>query len=221
MGAGGLYQQTACESSPHKNQIDTWLNEGISAAEISRRLLANYGEKISDRSVMKYKKYREEHLRQELREDPVFQGKMEMVTEKLNTGIGKIREVDILGRLGTIIEDSAEMLADAKDRQIQVRNAQDFRFVSQTMLDAIKVYGDTMLKVQKMDAINQNPELLKPTQINVNVKSALVDILSGAMGAGDYTVIDQLRAGMGMDVPGNVIDVDSKELGAVEDGDNE
>lgn len=221
MGAGGLYQQTACESSPHKNQIDTWLNEGISAAEVSRRLLANYGEKISDRSVMKYKKYREEHLRQELREDPVFQGKMEMVTEKLNTGIGKIREVDILGRLGTIIEDSAEMLADAKDRQIQVRNAQDFRFVSQTMLDAIKVYGDTMLKVQKMDAINQNPELLKPTQINVNVKSALVDILSGAMGAGDYTIIDQLRAGMGMDVPGNVIDIDSEELGAVEDGDNE
>lgn len=220
MGAGGLYQQTACESSPHKNQIDTWLNEGVSAAEISRRLLANYGEKISDRSVMKYKKYREEHLRQELREDPVFQGKMEMVTEKLNTGIGKIREVDILGRLGTIIEDSAEMLADAKDRQIQVRNAQDFRFVSQTMLDAIKVYGDTMIKVQKMDAINQNPELLKPTQINVNVKSALVDILSGAMGAGDYTVIDQLRAGMGMDVPGNVIDaeiVDSEEVGAEED----
>lgn len=210
----GQYQ-TACEASPHKNQIDTWLNENVSAAEISRRLLANYGEKISDRSVMKYKKYREEHLRQELREDPVFQGKMEMVTEQLNTGIGKIREVDLIGRLSAIIDDSAEMLADAKSRQVQIRTAQDFRFVSQTLLDAIKVYGDTMLKVQKMDAISQNPELLKPTQINVNVKTALVDILAGAMKSGDYTVVDQLRAGMGMAT--NVIDVDAEEFGAVEE----
>lgn len=212
----GMYQ-LACEASPHRIQIDTWLNEGLASTEISRRLLAQFGEKISDRSVMKYKKYREHRIQEELKKDPQYMAKMNSVQDELNAGIGKIKEVDLIGKLSTAIEDSAELLAQAKAQGIAIRNMQDYRFVSQTMLDAIKIYGDTMLKAQKMQKIEDDPSLLKPTSININVKSALIDMLSGAIGQGDYGVIDKLREGIGMSA--DVVDVNPDDLkNADEDG---
>lgn len=194
--AVGAYQ-TACEASPNKLQIDTWLNEGRSAIWISKELKAKYDESISDKSINKYKKYRDEFLKHELEKTPEYQGKMQHLNEQLVDGIGKIRQVDVMGRLADTIDQCAEMLNVARDDQIRIKNAQDMRFISQTMLDAIKIYGDTVLKAQRFNAVENDPTLLKPTTININVKTALVDILKGAMNSGDngYELIDRLRRG--------------------------
>lgn len=195
--AVGAYR-TLCEDSPHKIQIDTWLTEGKSCLWISRQLKIQFSENISDKSVNKYKKYREEFLQKELEKSPLYQNKMNMLNQQLVNGIGKIREVDIMGRLADIIDYSADLLSDARDNDIQIRNAQDIRFTSQTLLDAIKIYGETVLQAQRFSKIEQDPSLLKPQTININIKSALVEVLQSAMKDGDngYAIIDKLRNGV-------------------------
>lgn len=190
--AVGAYQ-TACEASPNRQQIDQWLNEGKAAAWISRELNRLYGEKISDRSIMKYKKYRDEWIQQEIEKDPLYQAQTQEIREQLNDGIGKIRKIDTISRLADVIDDSATMLQQAKEDQVKIRTAQDFKFVAGTMLDAIKLYGDTVLKAQRFEKVNEDPSLLRPTTINVNVKAALTDILGNAMKTGGYDLIDKLR----------------------------
>ena len=190
--AVGAYQ-TACEASPNRQQIDQWLNEGKAAAWISRELNRLYGEKISDRSIMKYKKYRDEWIQQEIEKDPLYQAQTQEIREQLNDGIGKIRKIDTISRLADVIGDSAAMLQQAKEDQVKIRTAQDFKFVAGTMLDAIKLYGDTVLKAQRFEKVNEDPSLLRPTTINVNVKAALTDILGNAMQTGGYDLIDKLR----------------------------
>lgn len=190
--AVGAYQ-TACEASPNRQQIDQWLNEGKAAAWISRELNRLYGEKISDRSIMKYKKYRDEWIQKEIEKDPLYQAQTQEIREQLNDGIGKIRKIDTIGRLADVIDDSAAMLQQAKEDQVKIRTAQDFKFVAGTMLDAIKLYGDTVLKAQRFEKVNEDPSLLRPTTINVNVKAALTDILGNAMQSGGYDLIDKLR----------------------------
>lgn len=211
--AVGAYQ-TACEASPNRQQIDEWLNEGKSAAFISRELKSRFGESISDRSVMKYKKYRDDWIQKQIEQDPLYQAQTQEIREQLNDGIGKIRKVDVISKLGDVIDDSASMLLQAKQNQIQIRNAQDFKFVAGTMLDAIKLYGDTVLKAQRFDKVNEDPSLLRPTTINVNVKSALADILGEVMHAGGYELIDKLRNGALHD---GVIDAEFTE----KDGDDD
>lgn len=190
--AVGAYQ-TACEASPNRQQIDQWLNEGKAAAWISRELNRLYGEKISDRSIMKYKKYRDEWIQKEIEKDPLYQAQTQEIREQLNDGIGKIRKIDTISRLADVIDDSAAMLQQAKEDQVKIRTAQDFKFVAGTMLDAIKLYGDTVLKAQRFEKVNEDPSLLRPTTINVNVKAALTDILGNAMQSGGYDLIDKLR----------------------------
>lgn len=190
--AVGAYQ-TACEASPNRQQIDQWLNEGKAAAWISRELNRLYGEKISDRSIMKYKKYRDEWIQQEIEKDPLYQAQTQEIREQLNDGIGKIRKIDTISRLADVIDDSAAMLQQAKEDHVKIRTAQDFKFVAGTMLDAIKLYGDTVLKAQRFEKVNEDPSLLRPTTINVNVKAALTDILGNAMQSGGYDLIDKLR----------------------------
>lgn len=190
--AVGAYQ-TACEASPNRQQIDQWLNEGKAAAWISRELNRLYGEKISDRSIMKYKKYRDEWIQKEIEKDPLYQAQTQEIREQLNDGIGKIRKIDTISRLADVIDDSATMLQQAKEDQVKIRTAQDFKFVAGTMLDAIKLYGDTVLKAQRFEKVNEDPSLLRPTTINVNVKAALTDILGNAMKTGGYDLIDKLR----------------------------
>lgn len=190
--AVGAYQ-TACEASPNRQQIDQWLNEGKAAAWISRELNRLYGEKISDRSIMKYKKYRDEWIQQEIEKDPLYQAQTQEIREQLNDGIGKIRKIDTISRLADVIDDSAAMLQQAKEDRVKIRTAQDFKFVAGTMLDAIKLYGDTVLKAQRFEKVNEDPSLLRPTTINVNVKAALTDILGNAMQSGGYDLIDKLR----------------------------
>lgn len=124
-----------------------------------------------------------------------------MVTEEFNKSVAKIQKVDLIGRLSELIEDSAEMLQDAKMRDIQINNVKDMRMIQQTMLDAISAYGETMLNAQKFNEINNDPTLLqnKQTTININVKSTLADILKGAMedGGNGFSIIDKLRSGIG------------------------
>lgn len=192
--AVGAYK-TACEDSPNKLQIDAWLTDGKSAIWISRELMAQFNEKISDKSILKYKKYREEFLQKELEKSPLYQNKMNMLNQQLVDGIGKIREVDVIGKLADIVEYSAELLNDARDRDVHIKSAQDIRFVSQTMLDAIKIYGETVLQAQRFNKIEEDPTLLKPTTININVKAALTDVLSQAMNGNNFDIIDRLRNG--------------------------
>lgn len=198
----GSYQ-LACEASPNKQQIDMWLNEGKPMKWISDQL-KEMGDYISVNSITKYKKYREEHIQEELMADPVYQAKVYEVNEQLNESIAKIKKVDMLGELATIIDHSAELLADARDNGIEVRSVKDLRMVQQTMLEAIQVYGDTMLKAQQYAAVQDDPSLLqkKQTTINVNIQAALTDILKNAMANGQkgdasgYSIIDALRNGI-------------------------
>lgn len=208
--AVGSYQ-TACEASPHKWQIDQWLNEGKSAAWISRELSKQFGEHISDRSVMKYKKYREDWIQQEIEKDPAYQAQTQAIQEQLNDGIGKIQKIDCIARLAQVIDDSAGLLQKAKEDQIAIRSAQDWKFVAGTMLDAIKLYGDTVLKAQRFEQVQQDPSLLRPTTININVKQTLTDILGEAMRTGGYDLIDKLRGSVGADTVG-VMDAEYEEV---------
>lgn len=213
--AVGAYQ-TACEASPFKQQIDEWLNEGKAAAWISRELNNRFGEKISDRSIVKYKKYRDEWVQKEIEKDPLYQAKTTEIREQLNDGIGKIKKIDTISKLSDIIDDSADMLLRAKGDEIRIRNAQDFKFVADTMLNAIKLYGDTVLKAQRFDKVNEDPSLLRPTTINVNVKSALKDILGEVMHNGGYDLIDKLRTGAMHD---GIVDAEFSEVeDDIEDG---
>ena len=194
----GMYQ-LGCEASPHRQKIDAWINEGKTNKWISEQLRELDGY-ISPTSISKYRKHRDEIIIKELEETPEFQAKQMMVTEQFNQSVAKIQKVDLIGRLSGLIEDSAELLADAKARDIQINSIKDMRMVQQTMLDAISVYGETMLNAQKYDEINNNPSLLQNnnTTININIKSALTDILKGAMedGANGYAIIDKLRSGI-------------------------
>lgn len=192
--------QLGCESSPHRQQIDVWINEGKANKWISEQL-RDMGGYISPQSIAKYKKHRDEIIMKELEETPEFQAKQMMVTEQFNQSVAKIQKVDLIGRLSEIIEDSAELLEDAKMRGIQINSVKDMRMIQQTMLEAISAYGETMLNAQKFAEIQNDPSLLqnKSTTININVRDTLTDILKGAMtdGSDGYSIIDRLRAGIG------------------------
>ena len=194
----GMYQ-LGCEASPHRQQIDQWINEGKANKWISDQL-KEMGGYISPQSIAKYKKHRDEIIMKELEETPEFQAKQMMVTEEFNKSVAKIQKVDLVGRLSELIEDSAELLEDAKMRGIQINSVKDMRMVQQTMLDAITAYGETMLNAQKFAEIQNDPSLLqhKSTTINIDVKMALTDILKGAMEGGEngYGLIDRLRTGI-------------------------
>lgn len=199
-GVTGSYQ-LACEASKNKLQIDTWLNEGQSLVWISEQL-AKLGDYISVNSISKYKKVRDKMIQKELEATPAFIAKQAEVTGQLNASIAKIQTVDLVGRLSELIEDSADLLQQAKDDDIRINSVKDMRMVQQTMLDAISIYGDTMLKAQEFDAIQNNPDLLKKstTTINLNVRDTISDILKGVISNGEesgYNLIDRLRAGIG------------------------
>lgn len=208
--------QMACEISPNKQQIDIWLNEGRSSMWISRELKAKHNESISDKGITKYRKKREEMLQESLMQDPTYQNKMNFINQQLIDGVGRIKEVNIIDKLADTIEHCSDLLNDARDNDIQIRNAQDIRFIQMSLLDAIKVYGDTVLKMQKYTEIKNDPTLLKPTTINVNVKSALTDILKEVMqnGGNGFSLIDQLRTGIRSDVyGGNTGDIGDNRSG--------
>lgn len=198
LGGEGKYK-LACEASPNKQQIDAWLNEGKPITWISNQL-KEMGDYISTNSIVKYKKYREEYMKKELEELPEFQAKQKEIQEVLNDKVGEIKVVDLMGNLSNLIEDSAELLAQAKTEGIQIHSIKDMRMIQQTMLDAINAYGETMLNAQKFQEINKDPSLLKNgnTTINVEIKSALSDILKSAIqeGGDGYGLIDTLRNGI-------------------------
>lgn len=192
--------QLGCEASPHRQQIDAWINEGKTNKWISEQL-RDLGGYISPTSIAKYKKHRDEIIMKELEETPEFQAKQMMVTEQFNQSVAKIQKVDLIGRLSELIEDSAEMLEDAKVRGIQINNVKDMRMVQQTMLDAITAYGETMLNAQKFAEIQNDPSLLqnRNTTININIRDTLTDILKGAVNGGGtdgFSIIDKLRSGI-------------------------
>lgn len=211
----GTYQ-TACEMSPNRTQIDLWLNEGKSNLWISRELQSRFDEKISDKAIGKYRKYREQHIQEELSADPNFQKKMAYADQQLSTSIGKMQTVNVIDHLADTINHCAEMLAQAKVDDIKIKNVQDMRFVSMTMLDAIKQYGDVMLKMQRFNAVENDPTILKPQTININIRGALTDMLKGAMASGSdgYALIDKLRAG----VAGKTVEVMDYGDSTEEDG---
>jgi hypothetical protein len=194
---------TAVEKSRYRQQVDIWFNENVSNAEISRRL-REMGEDISDVSIGKYRRYREDFIAAELTEDPITQGKLQTVNQALVDGASKVKEIDVLGHLSTIIEQTSSIIARAVEDpgQIEVKNAQQLRFMQQTMLDSLRLYGDTMATIQKMQAIKKDPELLRPQVINTNVKDVLYDILGGMDANARTRLIDKLRGSAGESEPG-------------------
>lgn len=192
--------QTACEASPHKDQINIWINEDKPNAWISREL-NKLGERISDKSIAKYRSYRDQYITKQMEKDPVYQGQIQKANEAFIDSASKIKSVNILQHLTDTIENCADMIADAKERDIQIKSVQDMRFMQMSMLDAIKLYSETILKAQKFEAIEKNPELLRPQTININVKSALKDVLMEVMksGGNGFELIDKLRTGIGSD----------------------
>jgi hypothetical protein len=198
----GSYQ-LACEASPHKDQIDTWLNERKPFTWISAQL-KELGNPISTNSISKYAQYRDDMIKKDLEELPEFQAKKQEIQERLNDSVAKIQTVDLIGRLGEVIGDSALLLQQAKTDDIRINSVKDLRMVQQTMIEAVKVYGETMLNAQKFKAISDDPSLLqnKNTTININVKNALTDILRGVIadGGDGFNLIDKLRTGIGQSV---------------------
>ena len=190
MSKRGLYA-TACEESPHKTQIDQWLNEGKSYSWISKQLTA-LGDKISDKSISKYDKYRNNRIQEELMKDPDYQAQIKQANATLVDEVSKIKQVNVLNHIAETIEHCADLVQGAKLDDIRVKNVQDLRYVQMTMLEALKLYGDTILKAQQMQKIEDNPELLKPT-VNVNVKNVLIDMLSGADEETKFKMIDNIR----------------------------
>ena len=193
---------TACEASQHKQYIDKWLNEGKSCTYISDKLRELYNEQISAVSVNKYKKLRDDWIQKEIEKTPIYQAKTKEIENQFNDSVGKIKKVDVISRLSDIIDDAASYLEEAKkDETIKIRNMKDYSFVTGTLLDAVKLYGDTMLKAQRMGEIDKDPTLLKPTTINVNVKSALTDILNKSINTNGYELVDKLRGGNTDNIP--------------------
>ena len=197
----GSYQ-LACESSPNKQQIDIWLNENKPIKWISEQL-KEMDDYISPNSISKYKKYRDEYIQQELMKSPDYQAKVYEVNEQLIESVGKIKKVDMIAELSTIISDSAELLQDAKYNDVKINTVKDLRMVQQTMLEAINIYGDTVLKAQEFAKVEQDPSLLRKNNavISTDVKSALADILKSAIngeedGISGYDIIDKLRNGI-------------------------
>lgn len=190
MSKRGLYA-TACEESPHKNKIDQWLNEGKSYSWISKQLSA-LGDKISDKSISKYDKYRNNQIQEKLMEDPMYQAQVKQANETLVEEVGKIKQVNVLNHIAETIQHCADLVEGAKLDDIRVKSVQDLRYVQMSMLEALKLYGDTMLKAQQMQKIEDDPELLKPT-VNINVKNVLVDMLSGADEETRFKMIDSIR----------------------------
>lgn len=200
--ADGMYQ-LGCEASPHKDKIDAWINENKTNKWIADQLKELDGY-ISPTSIAKYRKHRNEIIIKEVQATPAFQAKQQMVEQQFNESVAKIQKVDLIGRLSGLIEDSAQLLEQAKYDDIKINSVKDLRMVQQTMLDAISVYGETMLNAQKFKEIEEDPSLLqnKNTTININVISALTDILQGAVSEGStdgFSLIDKLRGGISHD----------------------
>lgn len=189
--------KSAVDSSPNRDQIDRWLNEGRAIKWISNEL-NGLGDYISPATLSKYKKKRELRVKEDLESMPQFEAKQKAVTQLVNDKISQIQTVDLMGNLSKLIDDSAQLLADAKERNIQINNVKDMRMIQQTMLDAITAYGETMLNAQKFQEINKDPSLLKSgnTTVNIEIKNILSDVLKSSIkegGEGAYGLIDKLR----------------------------
>lgn len=190
----GLYA-TACEKSPFRNKIDQWMNEGRSDAWISRQL-DSLGDPISDVSVGKYRKYREQHLQEELADDPIYQAKVGMINKNMVEEIGKIKEINVINHLADTIDHCAQLIEQSKDDDIKIKKVQDLRYVQMTMLETIKLYGDIVVQAQRYAKVEENPDLLKPA-VTVNVKEVLVDILGGMDDEQRFNIIDGVRERIG------------------------
>ena len=205
MSNRGMYA-TACEQSPHKNKIDQWLNENKSFSFISKQLEA-LGEKISDKSISKYAKYRDQGIQEKLNDDPVYQAQIQTANATLVEEVGKIKQVNVMNHISETIAQCAEMLRDAQLNDIQIKNVQDMRYVQMTMLESLKLYGDIVMKAQAMQKIEDDPTLLKPT-VNVNVKNVLVDMLGNLDDNQKFSIIDKIRTGI---VEGSYTEVNEDE----------
>lgn len=213
----GLAGKSIIETCGHKVEIDQMIDDNRSLAYIQSWMQDELEINISKQSIMKYKKKREIQLKNQLEKMPEYQTKMQYLSQDLVDGIGKIKQVDIIGSLSDIITQSSELLRRADDDDIKITSVQDMRFVTQNMMDAIKLYGDTVLKAQKFNEINKNPELLKPnnTNITIQIQDMLASVLKESITSGQgFDLVDKLRSGMHgtHHETSPVIDVESKEV---------
>jgi len=195
----GMYT-TACEKSKYRQDIDRWMNEGKSNAWIATQL-KSLGDPISAVSVGKYRSYRDEYIQKQLMEEPIYQAKIQKANEVLIEEAGKFKEINVINHLGSIVEHCAELIGSSKLEDIRIKNIQDLRFVQMSMLDALKLYGDTIMKAQQFAKIEDDPSLIKPT-VNVNVKGVLADLMSSMTEEQKFALIDKIRDATGGDTDG-------------------
>lgn len=185
---------TACEKSKFKDKIDQWLNEGKSCAWISGQLKI-LGDPISDKSIGKYKAKRDERIQEQLMLDPNYQTQITTANQALVDEIAKMKPVNVMNHLAKTIEHCAELIERSRLDDIKITKVQDLRFVHQSMLEALKLYGDTIMNAQKFAKIEDDPTLLKPTH-NTNVQNVLINVLGGMEDDERTNIIDRLRTSL-------------------------
>lgn len=190
----GMYA-TACEKSKFRQDIDRWMNEGKSNNWISTQL-KGLGEPISGVSIAKYRTYREEHLQKELMESPLYQAQIQKANDTLIDEVGKFKQINVINHLGNVVENCADLIAQSVEDGVKIKNAQDLRYIQMSMLDALKLYTDAIMKAQQFAKIEDDPSLIKPT-VNVNVKGVLSDMLSSMTDEQKYAFIDKIRSSSG------------------------
>jgi len=189
------YQKSACGQSPYKPQIDAWLNEGKSFSFISKEL-KKLGDPISDKAIGRYARGRQESAHKMLvANNPTYKHEVKKVNQEIADSVSQFKVINTLNHLAEAIEGNAKLMAEGMDAVV-VENAQDLRYVTQNMLDAIKLHAELTMQAQKFAKIEEDPSLLRPTQ-SQEVKSVIINMFGEMDDDAKYKMADLLRAGLG------------------------
>jgi hypothetical protein len=192
-----------CVMSPNKALIDKMLNEHASFTSINKKL-AELGESISVPAISAYAKKRENALLSSAVLSPEFQETSKRMMSMYNNAIGKIKGVDLLGKLESLIKYSEELVDDARIAgAVEIKNAKDLSMVGETLVKAITEYSKVIQIAQQIKEIDDDPSLIRPQNINVEIKDQIVNVLQDSIKSGNFGMVDQIR---------NAIDVECEEV---------
>lgn len=183
----------AVEKSPNRDQIEAWFVKGKSVPWIHKNLKEKFGEYISVNSIQKYSKFRRSKIEAEMHEQSDYTQKMRQLESTLIAKTEAIKEVDIQAGLNDILNYNAELLQQAKHDEIRIKSAQEIRFVQQSMIDAYRLRLEALEHYQKYNAIEKNPDLLRPTT-NIQMTETIRDAISEIIAQNGFAEIDRLRA---------------------------
>jgi len=185
----------ACEKSPYKVDIDTWLNEGKSYSWISKQLEL-LGDPISPNSVSKYAKHRQAMVSKKLMEDPTYQDAVNHIKSNIQDGITQVKQLDLMGQLDDVISSNSSLIARYA-HDVVIETAQDLRYVSQSVIQAIEAKGKLALMSQKHQSnAKEMEENNGKLSAGGQMKSVLSDILAAMTPEERTSLIDKMRNGL-------------------------